>query len=80
MTKRKIFILGVLACALSMIGFFVDDDVRVPNIATNIFEIVMVAGVLFILLAVVYLLGKSTRGTSVRFSNPDAEARSHRKG
>ena len=26
------------------------------------------------------LLEKSTRGTSVRFFNPDAEARSHRKG
>jgi hypothetical protein len=67
MTKRKIFILGVLACALSMIGFFVDDDVRVPNIATNIFEIVMMAGILFLLLAVVYLLGKFMLTTIKKF-------------
>jgi hypothetical protein len=58
MTKREIFILGLLACILSTIGFYADDDVRVPNIATNIFEIVMVAGILFLLLVVVYLLGK----------------------
>jgi hypothetical protein len=58
MIKREIFILGILASTLSIIGFYVDDDVRVPNIATNIFEIVMVAGILFLLLAVVYLLGK----------------------
>lgn len=58
MTKREIFILGLLACILSIIGFYADDDIRVPNIATNIFEIVMVAGILFLLLAVVYLLGK----------------------
>ena len=52
MTKREIFILGLIACILSIIGFYVDDDVRVPNIATNIFEIVMVAGILFLLLVI----------------------------
>jgi len=67
MIKRKIFILGVLACTLSIIGFFVDDDVRVPNIATNIFEIVMVAGILFILLAVAYLFGKFMLTTLKKF-------------
>ena len=31
MTKREIFILGLLACILSIIGFYADDDVLYIN-------------------------------------------------
>ena len=43
-TKKAFFRIGVLSLLLSMTGFILDLNERVPDIKTNVFEIVMMTG------------------------------------
>ena len=55
MVSKKDFIrIGLLSLLLSMAGFVLDLNERVPAIKTNIFEIVMMAAFCFGIISVFY--------------------------
>ena len=55
MVSKKDFIrIGVLSLLLSMTGFILDLDERVPDIKTNVFEIVMMTGLCYGIISVFY--------------------------
>jgi len=55
MVSKKDFIrIGLLSLLLSMAGFVLDLNERVPSIKTNIFEIVMMAAFCFGIISVFY--------------------------
>jgi H+/Cl- antiporter ClcA len=53
-TKKDFIRIGVLSLLLSMTGFLLDLDERVPDIKTNVFEIVMVTGLCYGIISVFY--------------------------
>ena len=46
-TKKAFFRIGVLSFLLSLTGFVLDLNERVPDIKTNVFEIVMMTGLCY---------------------------------
>jgi hypothetical protein len=55
MIKAKDFIvIGVISLALSIVGFILDLNERVPDIKTNIFETLMMAGFIYGFISIVY--------------------------
>jgi hypothetical protein len=55
MTTKKDFIrIGILSFLLSMTGFILDQDERVPDIKTNVFEVVMMTGLCYGIISVFY--------------------------
>jgi len=44
----------LFAMSLSVIGFFVDSDLREPSLAVNLFEIFMMTLILFILISTLF--------------------------
>jgi len=55
MASKKDFIrIGVLSFLLSMTGFILDLNERVPDIKTNVFEIVMMTGLCYGIISVFY--------------------------
>jgi hypothetical protein len=55
MAIKKDFIrIGILSFLLSMTGFILDLDERVPDIKTNVFEIVMMTGLCYGIISVFY--------------------------
>lgn len=53
-TKKAFFRIGVLSLLLSMTGFILDLNERVPDIKTNVFEIVMMTGLCYGIISVFY--------------------------
>ena len=53
-TKKAFFRIGVLSFLLSMTGFILDLNERVPDIKTNVFEIVMMTGLCYGIISVIY--------------------------
>jgi H+/Cl- antiporter ClcA len=53
-TKKDFIRIGVLSFLLSMTGFVLDLDERVPDIKTNVFEIVMMTGLCYGIISVFY--------------------------
>jgi H+/Cl- antiporter ClcA len=53
-TKKDFIRIGVLSLLLSMTGFILDLDERVPDIKTNVFEIVMMTGLCYGIISVFY--------------------------
>ncbi len=53
-TKKDFIRIGVLSLLLSMTGFLLDLDERVPDIKTNVFEIVMMTGLCYGIISVFY--------------------------
>ena len=53
-TKKDFTRIGVLSLLLSMTGFILDLDERVPDIKTNVFEIVMMTGLCYGIISVFY--------------------------
>jgi hypothetical protein len=51
--KKNLLIVSFI---LSMIGFIIDLRERVPNVWINIFEIIMMTGIIFIVFTSIYLL------------------------
>ena len=55
MASKKDFIrIGILSLLLSMTGFVLDLNERVPDIKTNVFEIVMMTGLCYGIISVFY--------------------------
>jgi len=52
-TLRNLLIVSFI---LSMIGFIIDLRERVPNVWINIFEIIMMTGIIFTVFTSIYLL------------------------
>ena len=52
-TKKAFFRIGVLSFLLSMTGFILDLNERVPDIKTNVFEIVMMTGLCYGIISVI---------------------------
>jgi hypothetical protein len=52
-TKKNLLIVSFI---LSMIGFIIDLRERVPNVWINIFEIIMMTGIIFTVFTSIYLL------------------------
>ena len=53
-TKKDFIRIGVLSLLLSMTGFILDLDERVPDIKTNVFEIAMMTGLCYGIISVFY--------------------------
>ena len=53
-TKKDFIRIGILSLLLSMTGFILDLDERVPDIKTNVFEIVMMTGLCYGIISVFY--------------------------
>jgi hypothetical protein len=51
--KKNLLIVSFI---LSMIGFIIDLRERVPNVWINIFEIIMMTGIIFTVFTSIYLL------------------------
>ena len=55
MASKKDFIrIGILSLLLSMTGFVLDLEERVPDVKTNVFEIVMMTGLCYGIISVFY--------------------------
>lgn len=55
MVSKKDFIrIGVLSLLLAMTGFILDLNERVPDVKTNIFEVVMMTGLCYTIISVFY--------------------------
>ena len=53
-TKKDFIRIGVLSLLLSTTGFLLDLGERVPDIKTNVFEIVMMTGLCYGIISVFY--------------------------
>jgi hypothetical protein len=53
-TKKDFIRIGILSFLLSMTGFILDLDERVPDIKTNVFEVVMMTGLCYGIISVFY--------------------------
>ena len=53
-TKKAFFRIGVLSFILSLTGFVLDLNERVPDIKTNVFEIVMMTGLCYGIISIFY--------------------------
>jgi hypothetical protein len=53
-TKKAFFRIGVFSFMLSLTGFVLDLNERVPDIKTNVFEIVMMTGLSYGIISVFY--------------------------
>ena len=52
--KKAFFRIGVLSFILSLTGFVLDLNERVPDIKTNVFEIVMMTGLFYGIISFFY--------------------------
>lgn len=57
-TKKDFIRIGVLSLLLSTAGFILDLDERIPDIKTNVFEVVMMTGLCYGIISVFYFLIK----------------------
>jgi hypothetical protein len=48
----------IVSFSISIIGFIIDLGERVPNVWINIFEIIMMTGIIFTVFTSIYLLTK----------------------
>jgi hypothetical protein len=53
-TKKDFISIGILSSLLSMTGFILDLDERVPEIKTNVFEIIMMTGLCYGIISIFY--------------------------
>ena len=53
-TKKDLIRIGILSLLLSMTGFILDLNERVPDIKTNVFEIVMMTGLCYGIISIFY--------------------------
>ena len=53
-TKKAFFRIGVLSLLLSLTGFILDQDERVLDVKTNVFEIVIMTGLCYGIISVIY--------------------------
>ncbi len=52
--KKDILIIGIISILLTVIGFILDLKERIPNILLNIYEILIMSAIIFILISIIY--------------------------
>jgi hypothetical protein len=52
--KKDIIIIGIISILLSVIGFILDLNERIPNILLNIYEMLIMSAIIFILISIIY--------------------------
>ena len=52
--KKDILIIGIISRLLTVIGFILDLNERIPNILLNIYEILIMSAIIFILISIIY--------------------------
>jgi heme/copper-type cytochrome/quinol oxidase subunit 4 len=52
--KKDILIIGIISILLTVIGFILDLNERIPNILLNIYEILIMSAIIFILISIIY--------------------------
>jgi hypothetical protein len=52
--KKDILIIGIISILLTVIGFILDLNERIPNILLNIYEILIMSTIIFILISIIY--------------------------
>ncbi len=53
-TKKDLIRIGILSLLMSMTGFILDQDERVLDVKTNVFEIVIMTGLCYGIISVIY--------------------------
>jgi len=53
--------IGVFSLCFWLFGFFIDGDERVPDIGVNIFEIVIMTSITFVILSICYFAIQGVR-------------------
>lgn len=52
---KALIVIAITSLALSILGFIIDLGERVQNILTNIFEVLVMTGIIFIIITTIYL-------------------------
>lgn len=53
--KKDIIIIGIISILLTVIGFILDLNERIPNILLNIYEVLFMSAIIFIMISIIYL-------------------------
>ena len=53
-SKKDFIVIGIVSILLSVTGFILDLNERVPDIKTNVFEIFMMTGIIYGIISVFY--------------------------
>jgi len=53
-SKKDFILIGIISILLSVTGFFLDLNELVPDIRTNIFEILMMAVLIYCAISIIY--------------------------
>lgn len=53
-TRKDFFRIGILSLFLSITGFILDMNERVPDIKTNVFEVLMMTGLSYGVISIFY--------------------------
>jgi hypothetical protein len=53
--KKDIIIIGIISILLTVIGFILDFNERIPNILLNIYEVLFMSAIIFIMISIIYL-------------------------
>ena len=53
-TKKDLIRIGILSLLMSMTGFILDQDERVLDVKTNVFEVVMMTGLCYGIISIFY--------------------------
>ena len=53
-TRKDFFRIGILSLLLSITGFILDLNERVPDIKTNVFEVLMMTAVCYGIISIFY--------------------------
>ena len=52
--KKDIIIIGIISILLTVIGFILDLNERIPNILLNIYEMLIMSAIIFIMISIIY--------------------------
>lgn len=53
-SKKDFIVIGIVSILLSVTGFILDLNERVPDIKTNVFEIFMMTGIIYGIISIFY--------------------------
>jgi hypothetical protein len=52
--KKDIIIIGIISILLTVIGFILDLNERIPNILLNTYEVLFMSAIIFIMISIIY--------------------------
>jgi len=53
--KIDFIIIGIISILLTVIGFILDLNERIPNILLNTYEVLFMSAIIFIMISIIYL-------------------------